>query len=1156
MKKIILLCTLCLLVITGNAQVPGDTIVIKAFKYGSTTRDTVINFPNTSLTYEKIILKYNMRCKNALISTQSAPNQGCGEWDYSCNTYIVDSSKIETDLNLQPSHVISNFTGTVFPYVTQPVYDYYNYSQSNVVLNNIVSETQHTIGVGSTSVPNLLKSDERSGKSQILYTAAELTTAGFVAGNIDGILLNVANAGGGVNFFKVGIQHSSATTLNSNTVTLTGFTNVFNQNFSFVNGSNRLQFHTPFVWNGTSNVLIEFSFTNTNPSTPIVFNGSSSASVMALYAKNNYALDLSALGHSYLNTSMLSTINNQITVAFWAYGNSAQLPTNTSLLEGYSANVNQRNLNLHLPWSDNNMYFDAGYNTGGYDRINKVATAAEQGGQWNHWAFTKNATTGDMKIYLNGLLWSSGTGKTKPMSILTLILGKDALLANNLNYKGKINEFSIWDKELSLVDIQSWMNKSIDATHPFYSNLVAYYKMNEGTGLNINDTKNSLVSTGVNLQWTYDRGNNLKRSFSETTLRPNIVFLKGTYALTTTTVITKDSVARNPNVVQQYSISSNATLTPMTHDAVVLSSTSNLYATTPSNVYNGDLNTLTGTLAVTPTGTINITNLNYYKRYPFYNEIMSFVTPYGKGLDLGAAGKTWYYDVTDFTPLLNGQKRLLMTMGGENQEQMDLDFMFIVGTPPRNVLEFKQLWQGGARYGGVPIQSITNNARFEPQNVLMHAGGQSFKLRSTITGHGAQGEFQQNGGQVNHLFNINGGSYELSWIVSQECSKNPVYPQGGTWVYDRQGWCPGQASLLKEAYITASVTAGSTATLDYHTSNPPSSTGDYRYIVANQLVTYGAANHTNDAAIIDVFSPSNKVLYSRNNPICSNPVIVVKNTGSANLTSLDIEYWVNNATAKQTYNWTGNLAFMDTISISLPVNTLWQSGITPTNNKFNVEIKKANSVVDDYSFNNIYSSPFVVPEVVPDHFSIEFKTNNNPFSNTYKLIDAAGNIIGQSNFTDPNTVYEDYYILDGCYTLIVDDSGNDGLSWWANTAQGSGYVKLKDNFATVFKTFQPDFGWGFEYSFTTNGPLSVRENNLSAFLNLYPNPAQNKFVLEGTELEGAQIQITNVLGQAVTIPFTKKNDSMEFNTSSITRGIYFVTIIKNGDTVTKKVVIN
>ncbi len=1155
MKKFILQTVLFLFALNTYAQLPGDTIIIKAFKYGSTTRDTSITFPPSNLTYEKILLKYNMRCKNAMISTSALPNQGCGQWDYSCNTYIVDSTKIDNDLNTTPSHIISNFTGTTFPYVTQPVYDYYNYSQTTLTLSNIVSENQYTVGAGALSVPNFLKANERSGRSQILYTAAELTAAGFVAGNIDGILLNVANTGGGVNFFKVGIQHSSATSLSSGTIITTGFTNVFNQNYTFVNGSNRLQFYTPFVWNGTSNVLIDFSFTNTVPTNPIVFNGVTTAANMALYAKNNYALDLSALGHCYLNTSLLSAINNEMSVTFWAFGNASQMPTSTNFMYGYDSNPNNRQFSLQLPWGDNNVYFDCGFTSGNFDRLSKLSVAAEQGGQWNHWAFTKNATTGNMNIYFNGALWATITGKTKPITILNLILGKDQNLLNN--YKGRVNELTIWNKELGITDVQNWMNKPINNTHPFYSNLLAYYKLDEGTGLNITDVKNSLTSTGVNLQWTYDRGYNLNRMFTATNLRPNIVFLKGTYALTTATVITKDSVARNPNVVQQYSVTSNATVMPVINDAVNLVSTTNLYSASPIKIYDGDTGTLTSTLAVTPTGTINITNLPYYNRYPFYNEIMSFVTPYGIGLDLGPNGKTWYYDITDFTPLLKNTKRLVMTLGGEYQEQMDVDFIFIVGTPPRNVLEYNQLWQGGAMYGSVPIANILNNSRFNVLNVPMLSTGQKFKMRSTITGHGAQGEFKQNGGAIHHYINVNGGANEYDWQNTIKCSFNPVFPQGGTWIYDRQGWCPGLSSLLTEMDITPYVTPGSTVTLDYHISNPAIPTGDYRYIVANQLITYGGPNHNLDAAILEVMAPTDKVFYSRKNPICNNPSILVRNTGATTLSSLDIEYWVNNATVKQTYTWNGSLAFMDTVTISLPVNALWQSGIQPNNNKFKVELKKANGVVDDYFFNNIYISPFNVPEWVPGAFSIEVKTNNFYYQNNYTLYDDQGNIVGQSNFSASNTVYNDPYFLNGCYKLVFTDTGNDGISWWANTSQGTGYIVLIDNSNTnIIKTFQPDFGGGFEYNFTTDQPLSVRKNELDAHLNLYPNPANNKFTLEGTDIDGAQINVTNVIGQTVIIPQSKKNDKIEFNTSNVTRGIYFVTITKNGESVTKKVILN
>lgn len=1148
MKKIRLFLSFILLCGFVKSQVPGDTIVVKAFKYGSATRDTMIKFPPSNLTYEKVILKYNMRCKNGLVSTQAQPNLGCGEWDYSCNTFIVDSTKLEKALNLHPSHIISNFTGTAFGYVTQPVFDYYNFSQTTVTLNNVISENQYTVGTGSSSLAELLKSNEKSGRSQILYTAAELTGAGFTAGNIDGILMNVSNAGGGVNFFKVGVQHTAATALNSAAVTQSGFTNVFNQHFSFVAGQNRLQFHTAFVWDGVSNVLIDFSFTNTVPSNPIVFSGTGSASTMLLYTTNNYALDLSALGHVVMNTSALAAINNEMTVSFWAYGNAAQMPVNTVLFHSYAATPAQRQLNIHLPWGNSSVYFDCGYNNG-YDRIDKVSTASEQGGQWNHWTFTKNATSGNMRIYLNGVLWHSGTAKTKAISILNLILGKDADLLNN--YKGKINELSIWNKELAAADIAAWMNKPVTASHPNYANLMAYYRMNEGTGLTITDSKNSLTSSGVNLQWTYDRGQNLSRSFTESNVRPNVVFFRGTYAMSTTTLIAKDSVARNPNVVQQYSITTGVA---PANDVVALVSTSNLYKADPSKVYDGDTGLQTGTIAVTGTGTITINNMNYYKYYPFYNEILSFVTPYGKGLNLGPKGKTWYYDVTDFTPLFKGSKRLLMSMGGENQEQLDIDFIFIVGTPPRNIVEFNQLWQGGARIGGPSIASIVNNTNFAPLNVPIHPGGQSFKLRSTITGHGGQGEFLQNGGQVNHMFNIDGGAPEFTWQISKSCSQNPIYPQGGTWVYGRQGWCPGETSPTKEYDLTSHLTAGATATLDYQTSAPPNPTGDYRYIVANQLITYAAPNHLTDAAIIDVISPSDKVLYSRVNPACGNPVILVRNTGSLSITGIDLEYWVNDATTKQSHTWTGDLASMDTVSIVLPVNTLWLYGINGSQNTFKAEIKMVNGVTDDYPFNNIYRSPFVVPGWVTPNFTIEFKTNNT-LDNAYTLVDENGTVIGQSNFVAANTVYQDAYNLNGCYKLIIEDGGGDGLSWWANTAQGVGYARIKNDVNSTIKTFEPDFGGRIEYSFTTHGPLSVAKNALEEGLNLYPNPAHGKFILQSPDLEGAQISVTNLLGQTVTVPSSKKSSAIEFDSSSLTPGIYFVTVSKGRDTVTKKVVV-
>jgi hypothetical protein len=186
-------------------------------------------------------MKYNMRCKNALVSTSNQRNLGCGEWDYSCNTFIVDSSRIENAINTHPNYIISSFSGTTFNYVTQPTYNYYNFLQTNVTYS-ITTENQFPVGTGSTPVTNLLNANQKSGRTQVLYTAAELITAGYTAGAINGILLNVSNVGGAAKFFRVNIKHTSLSALSSVSVSTTGFTTVYNQNYSFVNGSNRIQF--------------------------------------------------------------------------------------------------------------------------------------------------------------------------------------------------------------------------------------------------------------------------------------------------------------------------------------------------------------------------------------------------------------------------------------------------------------------------------------------------------------------------------------------------------------------------------------------------------------------------------------------------------------------------------------------------------------------------------------------------------------------------------------------------------------------------------------------------------------------------------------------------------------------------------------------------
>ena len=116
---------------------------------------------------------------------------------------------------------------------------------------------------------------------------------------------------------------------------------------------------------------------------------------------------------------------NEISVEFvTAWDGSLQY--NSIIAGGTGGN---QDLSLHLPWSDGNVYWDAGRP---FNRIYKYAQPSEYLGN-HHWVCTKNANTGVMEIYLDGNLWHSGTGLTSSIpSLGELNIGR----YNNGSYRG------------------------------------------------------------------------------------------------------------------------------------------------------------------------------------------------------------------------------------------------------------------------------------------------------------------------------------------------------------------------------------------------------------------------------------------------------------------------------------------------------------------------------------------------------------------------------------------------------------------------------------------------------------------------------------------------------------------------------------------------
>jgi hypothetical protein len=169
------------------------------------------------------------------------------------------------------------------------------------------------------------------------------------------------------------------------------------------------------------------------------------------YSENALKFD----GKSYVNLApeAWDTINRQATVTAWMYIESgfSQNPVTFAAYQN-PANGNSRVMSTHVVWGST-LYLDSGGDGVGYDRISKAASTADYADEWIHWAFVKNADTGDQQIYRNGMLWQSGTGKTKPMTGVTAFtIGSNT--ANTAEFwKGSMDDFRLYNKALSQAEI-------------------------------------------------------------------------------------------------------------------------------------------------------------------------------------------------------------------------------------------------------------------------------------------------------------------------------------------------------------------------------------------------------------------------------------------------------------------------------------------------------------------------------------------------------------------------------------------------------------------------------------------------------------------------------------------------------------------------------
>ena len=1144
-----------------------DTTWVQTYTYDSLwTRRAKFHFPTSNEQYRKILMYFTIKCYPTV---SGDGNYACGEWDYIYFNNIYDHRGV-LDSTAKSGRYFKLYNGSSpdsLRYAIVPQFDLYKSWMYNTV-PTYTATNNYTVGAATAAQPHPFNLAVGKERAQFVWKASELQAAGLTAGNITGIKLNFQGSNATLNNLQIRVRQVSYDSFDVAAMETDTLTRVYQYNRVITTaGLNNFQFSTPFNWNGTSNLLIDFSFDNSSTATANQLMGENTSYSSGIY---------SITGDYSLSTSQ-------------AQGGNVRFPASLNMFSGTAPRTYELWMNVDSFIAPEGTLFSAGRRGSNGADFTMRTTSPNNNYRLNVWSSsnsqepifsgpnTKNSwkqmtvtyATDTFRLYMNGKLvyTKRRTGLNTQPNGGEFFIGESR--EGGYNYLGKVSHLRIWDKKLSDQEIKQWVGKDVTASHTSYANLKADYRLNSGNGSAATDASVNAQASGDinnNLWWQKVRPRDFYYNVQKLNWRPQVQFERNTYTSTTDSVLVTDTVFKSPTTVYIYGnpganqiIADNSPVNPAI-STDTLKVWTNKYRYTYTNGVKTDsvLNTLDSVL--------HNHNINWYSNTVQY-EIGRSISPYGINLDLGT-GRTRIYDVTDYYPILQDTVDLEV---GSTQELQDVKFAFIKGEPAAEVNHIAQPWpQNG--YRSYKYGSIVSDTVLSPKNITLKNGTNQVKFRSYVSGHGGAEnaspsfpngccEFMYN----NHFYKSNGQTIKSFRIERTDCSVNPIYPQGGTWVYRREGWCPGDIIEAHDMNVSQYINNGQ-INLDYQIDPAPAgneATYNGNYNVGLQLIEYKTPGRNNDAEVYTVRKPSDDFVLSRMNPICVNPQVIIRNAGKNNLTAAVIKYKVAGG-QEATYNWSGNLKFLDTAIVDLPVNTssFW---VGDNSNRFLAWISSANNTTDEYAGNDTGISRYNLPDVLPTQ-KVVFKlvTNSRPQENTLTIRNLAGNVILSKTGLSANTTYNDTLNLPfDCYTLTLDDNGaggvGDGLQWWASQQGTGAFSIVNGNNGQTIKAFQPDFGAQIFYSFTVGWPLKLTDDDLSKHVSVYPNPNNGNFTVSAAGFTGTvNMELTNSLGQVVL------KDAFEcyggkaehnINAQGVAAGVYMLRMNSGSSQTAQKIII-
>ncbi|MBI9034751.1 MAG: hypothetical protein JEZ03_09805, partial [Bacteroidales bacterium] len=991
-----------------------DTTWIQTLTFDSiTARRGVWQFPENE-EHRKILMYYTLKCDQAT----AHDNFPCGEWDYLTYTNIHEhTGRLDSTLYYQESlKYINNQSIDTLNAIYNATYEYYRNNHQYPIYNDTISIENIEIGEGLIENHQIFDLNQTDGKSQYIWKAQELSDLGFTQGPITGVKINLKNSVSEIRHFTLKLGQTNQNEITPYSIIKDLDRVYYNSVEVSEEGWYNINFTETFEWDGESNLVLEFSFENDHTDTPMIvlsneldWNGGVTSSA------TNYSINLDG-EMDYIKLANDVYFQGDFTFEAWLNKHS---DNNWSRIIDFGNGPGKDNVIIALSKQTTGLIYVSirrGDSERHYTLNDDIVTD-----EWFHLAFALEGILG--KIYINGEL-----AKFAPLFAPEEIVREYCYIGksnwNNDAYADlSLDDFKIFSR--AKTELEIYEDMMIPIADPLLEeDLVVYYDFNGSGSYVMNDLSgNDRNAQAFGLpQYEKIKGPDFFTGFSQNNFRPTIIFERiETENQEIISTIVMDSIALAPNQILVFEDGDNVTI-PV--DTLEIWREGYTYIYQAGQIYDSVFFAADEQL-------IKIDIPYYGEPFEVVNkiEMARYITPYGINLDLGPQGFTWIYDVTDFAHLLKSDVDL---SSGNQQELIDLKFAMIKGTPPRDMIKLDTIWGYKRSYR---YDHMDNDEVLSARTIDLEAVAERFKVITRLSGHG----HQSNTGEYPHCCEWKDNTHYLyvndqeaaNWHIFQynDCALNPVYPQGGTWVGAREGWCPGDVVKDFEFDITEHI-SNSSVTLDYDITDVPENNpgmGSGNYVTAMFLAQYGPANFEYDAEVYDVITPNTWEYYSRKNPICSDPKIIIRNNGEEKLTSLLIRYGVSGG-IQQEYEWVGNLESMHKEIVTLPASEsdFWMGD---TDKIFTVSISNPNNHGDEYEENNQYSTHFVMPDLHQDNFVLRLKMNKEPERFHLSIKNAANEVVYSIENFVADSLYNEQLDLDqGCYTMELLDDENIGLS--------------------------------------------------------------------------------------------------------------------------------